>query len=252
MVSMAEVSAQSGTQRLGLHASRAIRIVPKSGCCACPQRWAYPQIQNPSFRLVEGQQLSFQVRPDATMDAYINVENISSQPVTFGVRIDTMRKSVFHRVNFCSGAACYPSFILQSDSQGEVTLQPGEVDHTFKLQFDPQGAAGESVIGVVIYNVANWSDYLSFDVTFSATILSVEEHVARVSVAPNPASDVVVISAAIGSRAEIVDPVGRILRSLVLQSDQTSVSVADMPSGAYRVVVRSGQLVASYPFHIVR
>lgn len=250
---MTNAVAQSGSQRLDLHASRAIRIVPtKGGCCACAQRWAYPQIQNPSFRLVEGQQLVFQVLPDATLDAYIRVENISSQPVRFGVRIDTMRKSVFHRVNFCSGEACYPSFILESDPQGEVTLQPGEIDHTFKLQFDPQGMTGESVIGVVIYNVADWSDYISFDVTFSATILSVEERTGVVSVVPNPATEVVMVRAGIGAHVEIVDPLGRLLRSEVLHSDRAAISVSDLPSGAYRVVVRSGERIGSYPLQILR
>ncbi|MCX7930850.1 MAG: T9SS type A sorting domain-containing protein [Chlorobi bacterium] len=233
-------------------ASHTIVIKPKSGCCPCAQRWAYPQVQNPSLRLVDGQPLTFAVMPDRPIDAYVSVENVSPNSVTFGVRIDTSRKSVEHRVNFCSGMACYPSFVIQSDEQGQVTLQPGERDHTFKLQFDPQGVSGQSVIGVVIYNVAEMSDYISFDVTFEATTSSVDQPLRDVTIAPNPASDVVYVSAVAGARVEILDALGRLVHAQVMPSDRTAMSITELPSGAYRLVVRNGERSLSQPLQIIR
>lgn len=246
------IGANDARAQTRVSASRTIVIVPKSGCCPCQKRWPYPQIQNTSLRLVEGQSLAFPVSPNMPLDAYISVENVSPNPVTFGVRIDTSRKSPYHRVNFCSGQACYPSFVLESDEQGRVTLQPGERDHTFKIQFDPQGESGQSVIGVVIYNVADMSDYIAFDVTFEATTLSVEQPVEAVTVAPNPASDVVHVSAVMGARVEIVDALGRVVRSTTMPSDRAALSVGDLPSGTYRIVVRSGGRALSGPLQIVR
>jgi len=250
LLSAGAALAQTAGDRM-VGATSTIRI--KSGCCACSKRWAYPQLQNPSFRIVEGQKLSYRVLPDASLDAYISVENISDSPVRFGVRIDTMRKDPHHRVNFCSGMACYPSFVLESDEQGQVELQPGQADHTFKLQFDPQGSTGTSVIGVVIFNVSDLSDYITFDVTFEATTqLSIEQPLAPVSIAPNPASEIVRIRGAIGMRVEIVDRLGRTVRSLDLPSDEAVVSVTDLPSGAYCVMLRNGDRVSNLPLHIVR
>ncbi|GBD04756.1 MAG: hypothetical protein AA908_08340 [Chlorobi bacterium NICIL-2] len=248
------VGALSASAQTGANVQRSLPTIRvKKGCCACAKRWSYPQTQNPSLRLVEGQKLSYRVLPDASLDAYISVENVSASPVRFGVRIDTSRKEMHHRVNFCSGMACYPSFVLESDEQGQVTLQPGQADHTFKLQFDPQGYLGTSTIGVVIYNIADLSDYVTFDVTFEATTqASVDQPVIAESVVPNPASDHIRIRGTVGSRVEIVDALGRCVRSLVLPSDEAAVSVAELPSGAYRVILRSGDRASSFPLQIVR
>lgn len=247
MIAFPQTSASQSLTRMG----PVIRI--KQGCCACAKRWSYPQIQNPSLRLVEGQKLLYRVLPEAALDAYISVENVSERPVRFGVRIDTSRKDVHHRVNFCSGMACYPSFVLESDEQGQVTLEPGQADHTFKIQFEPQGNLGTSIIGVVIYNVADWSDYITFDATFEATTQAGVEHATTAgSIAPNPANDLVHIHGMVGMRVEIVDPLGRNVRSQVLQSDEVAISIADLPSGAYRVILRRGDRASSHPLQIVR
>lgn len=234
-------------------AGATVRILPKKKCCPCMQRWAYSQQENPSFRLVEGQRLHFQLSPDLPIDAYVSVQNVSSSPVKFGVRIDTTRKNLLHKVNFCIGQACYPSFVVESmGEEGYVTLQPGEADHTFKLQFDPQGHSGQSVIGVVIYNVANLSDYITFDVTFDATTLSVDQSRVAVTIAPNPASDVVVIQGSVGAQVEVVDVVGRVVRTVHLGAERGMLSVADLPPGAYRVVVRQQTQVMIVPLQVVR
>ncbi len=230
-----------------------IRIVPsKNGCCPCLKRWPFPQVQTPSFQLVEGQTLVFQLAPGEWKDAYISVKNVSAETVTFSVRMDTSRKDPNHRVNFCSGEACYPTFVTEADQQGYVTLQPGQEDHTFKLQFDTQGYSGQSVIGVTIFNIANPSDYISFDVTFDANVLSVIESLDRVFVSPNPAGDQVQVHAAVGAQVQIVDMLGRTVQQAQLQSNPATLSVAELPVGAYRVIVQSATTAVSIPLQVLR
>ncbi len=246
----------SQTNQTGVHtvsSKHAIRIVPsKNGCCPCLKRWPFPQIQNVSFQLVEGQPLVFQIEPGGWKDAYISVKNVSAETVTFSVRMDTSRKDPNHRVNFCSGQACYPTFVTEADQQGYVTLQPGQEDHTFKLQFDTQGYSGQSVIGVTIFNIANLSDYISFDVTFDANVLSVDESHDRVFVSPNPAGEHVQVHAAVGAQVQIVDMLGRTVRQTRLQSSPATLPVTELPVGAYRVIVQSATTVVSIPLQVLR
>lgn len=235
-------------------AERGLRVVaPVKGCCPCSKRWPFRQVQNPSLQLVEGQSLLFHVAPGGWMDAYVSVKNVSAETITFSVRIDTSRKDPNHRLNFCSGEACYPTFVTEADQQGYVTLQPGESDHTFKLQFDTQGYAGQTVVGVTMFNIANPNDYITFDVVFDTETLSITpEPLAGVVVWPNPAAEQVQVQSPVGSQIAIVDVLGRTVRQLQVQSNQVMVSVADLPVGTYRVVVQNGARAVSVPLQVVR
>lgn len=246
-----DVSAQT-SQRAVVRGAKGERGIRVHRCCPCAKVWPYRQLQNPSLALVENQPLQFRVAPDGWMDAYISVKNVSAETVTFSVRIDTSRKHPDHRVNFCSGSACYPTFVVQADEQGYVTLEPGQVDHTFKLQFDAQGSAGQTTIGVTMFNIANPNDYISFDVTFDAEVLSVPDELATVVVSPNPASDYIRLNAPAGAHVELVDLLGRSVRQMQLQSDQVIMSVGDLPVGSYRVIVHGTGRVVSLPLQVLR
>jgi hypothetical protein len=193
-------------------------------------------------------------------DFSIGVRNISAKSVPVRVRVDKSRLAASHRVKFCFATECYDESTVESSAGGGVsTLAPGEADTTtFFGEFRADGLLGNSIALFTFFSNTNKDDIAPVELSFKvgdATSVANTTDAAIGMCSPNPATNVVTVSTAPGTTeewsVEIIDIHGRVRSTSVRDVDSITLSVADLASGVYSVVVRKGQTRRVSPLVVV-
>ncbi|MFN9777367.1 MAG: T9SS type A sorting domain-containing protein [Candidatus Kapaibacterium sp.] len=180
---------------------------------------------------------------------YLGARNISGKTVPVRVRVDKSRLSETHRVKFCFAMECYDESTIESSAGGGVsTLGPGEADtSTFFGEFRADGLLGNSVATFTFFSNTNRDDNAQVELAFKvgeATTVGSESDSPFGLCSPNPASNSVTVAVAPGTTkewtVEIMDIHGRVRSANVRDADSVTLSVADLATGTYTVLIKSG------------
>lgn len=190
------------------------------------------------------------------VDHYARLTNVSSKDIVVKFYYYNSEKIDGHGCNICFGDLCYNLFDGPDDPDIRIptTLVAGETSE-IKTQlitcteWDPEtqkcpGKEGTSTVGFRIYDSENPADSVRFDITFVIGDISSVRDLSEsmtVAVGPNPASDVVTLSAqelanVVG--VDIYSNTGTILRSVGHNGTaMITVPVDGLASGSYHVVL---------------
>lgn len=193
-------------------------------------------------------------------DFSIGARNISAKTVPTRVRVDKSRLAAGHRVKFCFAMECYDESTTVSSSTGGVsTIAPGDADtSTFFGEFRADGLTGTSIPVFTFFSNTNADDKAAVELVFNVgTTSSVETANDPIGAVcrPNPATDAVTLSVdpAFGASwsVQIVDVNGHSRSNSIHNADSVTLSVADLASGVYTVIVRTGDVARSSRLMVV-
>lgn len=231
-------------------------------CCVAP--FANAQ----SFSMVKDQATKFYIAtPDESWDDHvyhIHVQNTSSSLVPMRLRIDESKKMASHRQRFCIGLACYGSGTTETDDQGEVKMQPGMIDSSLKMEFNPGTEYGVSPITYSFYNPTNSFDQLDVVVEYHVGLpasVEPEQSGKYMSTAmPNPADNMASIRYTLPDNVqtatiEIRDVLGNLVNSMTVSGQQglAIINTSALATGSYvSALVINGAPVSLQRFVVAR
>lgn len=187
-------------------------------------------------------------------DFSIGARNISAKTVPARVRVDKSRLAASHRVKFCFAMECYDETTTESSAGGGVSsIAPGDADTTtFFGEFRADGLTGTSIPVFTFFSNTNADDKAAVELVFNVgTTSSVETANDPIGAmcTPNPASDAVTLSVdpAFGESwsVQIIDVNGHARSNTIRNADSVTLSVADLASGLYTVIIRAGDISRS-------
>ncbi|HCN04621.1 MAG TPA: hypothetical protein DIS79_03300 [Bacteroidetes bacterium] len=208
---------------------------------------------------------------EALVEHYSKITNTSSSNISLRFFYNNSQKHAKHGCNICFNDFCYFLFSGPDDPnlREPTVLAPGETS-SIKIQLitcqDPEtfepcpGFVSQSTVSFRVYDMNNLSDSVFFAVTFVIDVTNSVRDIADVmdvSVGPNPASDIVTLSAQGLSNVigvDVYDNAGSLRRSVVHNgTDNITVPVDGLSSGLHHVVLTfTNGDVYRQPISIVR
>jgi len=176
------------------------------------------------------------------LTAKATVKNISSSSVNVVTKVNYLEKTFGHTYTFCDAGSCY-----NGDSNDEVIgNQPFVLNHDsttgnyIHLYLSPNGNAGISKFKMSFYIEGNTSDAVFFNVTFTATFVSVKDlttyNEESLSIYPNPANAVVnfkyLSPTGLNTKIEIFNTNGELITT-INNSNDAALDLNGYSSGTY-------------------
>ena len=180
--------------------------------------------------------------PNEEQELQVNVTNNGSEAITVDwARTQTLPNGWYTYV--CDKVACF----TPETSTGQITMDPGET--TFiKLTFGPV-SQGTGTVEIELQEVGNASNNVT--ATFTGTSQTTDLtaiNVASVQVYPNPTTNFFMVKHANAiARVEVINLVGRTVRTFEYVDASDKLNVSDLPRGMYlvRMTNKNGQVMTT-------
>ncbi len=184
---------------------------------------------------------------------YIQLKNISSSTVVYGVKKMDITINPGGDAYFCWGGQCFPTTTTITPAINQVTLTAGQTYAPQSFYYDETISEGYTEVKYEVYDVNNTSDAVSFTFKFNPTLASVKDNgsvFASISdVYPNPSANkaqITVNSKVNTSNASIsiINALGSVVsvKNIDLSAGKNTIHLdsENLNSGIYFATISSG------------
>jgi hypothetical protein len=184
---------------------------------------------------------------------YIQLKNISSSTVIYGVKKYDITINPGGDAYFCWGGQCFPTTTTITPAVNQVTLTAGQTYAPQSFYYDENVAEGYSEVKYEVYDVNNTSDVISFIFKFNPNLASVKDNGSLFTsisdVFPNPSvnkAQIVVNSKVNTNNASvsITNALGSIVsvKNIELSAGKNNIHLdsENLNSGIYFATISSG------------
>ena len=178
--------------------------------------------------------------PEAEVDCFFFVHNTTTHSIDVLVKKVELGLVTGSINTFCWGL-CFPPNVYVSPTS--KTIAAGATDSSdFSGHYDPQGFSGISRIRYVFFNVADTTDSVCVNVSYSAFEVGIQNlslHNGLSNAYPNPANSTVNFEYSVtsGTTANLIirNVLGLVVKDAVLKnsSGRLQVEISDIPDGVY-------------------
>lgn len=160
--------------------------------------------------------------------AYANVKNESDETKTFVWNRNVIAIPEEWQSAVCDPIVCHPP----ATSNEVFELGPGE-EGDLDVHVYPFGVEGGAIIEVTVSEQGNWDNTITGEYYFNQSVSVAERLDERISIFPNPASDVIFIDQdGKVAQIEMFDLTGKRVVNTSVNGDET-ISVSHLPTGTY-------------------
>jgi hypothetical protein len=184
---------------------------------------------------------------------YIQLKNISSSTVVYGVKKYDITINAGGDAYFCWGGQCFPTTTTITPAINQVTLTAGQTYAPQSFYYDETISEGYTEVKYEVYDVNNTSDAVTFTFKFNPTLASVKDNGSLFSsisdVYPNPSvnkAQIIVNSKVNNNNASIsiTNALGSIVsvKNIELSAGKNTIHLdsENLNSGIYFATISSG------------
>ncbi|MBI3258668.1 MAG: T9SS type A sorting domain-containing protein [Ignavibacteriae bacterium] len=206
-----------------------------------------------SFQFISAQKISFtpsnhiiKTWDTETTEFYVGIKNLTNGQLDLSWKFISSDMHTDWTYTICDNINCYPAF--QENARFKMIEKGQSAFFTFDI-FSPEGPKSNATVRLGVYETSNPSmiDTVSFSVQTTSSVEEPASYTAGIT--PNPATDILTISAeAALNSLQVFSAVGmKIMEMSNTNNTEVTLNIHELPAGVYYIKARDiyGKTVAT-------